>query len=185
MHPMSEVIADSLWLKRISADLIGLLAICGLVLAATGIYGISSYAAAQRKKEMGIRMAFGADRYDVFGLVMKETCRLAIAGSFVGCMAAAVVARVATNISYLSLAMAATQSRYALDPRAFVLSSLFLFIVAATASYAPPDGPSTRTRQRSCNTSSQSDKVVAETSAAEESQLLCLRSCDLPKVQSM
>ena len=114
MHPMSEVIADSLWLQRISADLIGLLAICGLILAATGIYGITSYAAAQRKKEMGIRMAFGADRYDVFGLVMKETCRLALTGSVVGCMAAGGGAR-GTNI-YLSPAMAATQSRMLSTP---------------------------------------------------------------------
>jgi predicted permease len=137
MHPMSEVIADSLWLERISADLIGLLAICGLVLAATGIYGITSYAAAQRKKEMGIRMAFGADRNQVFGLVMKETYRLALAGSFVGCVAAAVIARVATNISYLSPGMATTQSRNPLHPGAFVLSSLFLFVVAVVASYVP------------------------------------------------
>jgi putative ABC transport system permease protein len=48
MHPMSEVIAYSLWLKRISADLIGLIAICGLVLAATGICGITSYGSAQK-----------------------------------------------------------------------------------------------------------------------------------------
>jgi putative ABC transport system permease protein len=137
MHPMGELIADSLWLKRISADLIGLIAVCGMILAATGIYGITFYAAAQRKKEMGIRMAFGADRKHVFGLVMKETCRLALAGSIVGCIAAAVVARVATNISYLSPEMASTQSRDALHPGAFVLSSLVLFAVASLASYAP------------------------------------------------
>jgi predicted permease len=137
MHPMSEVMADSLWLKRISADLIGLIAICGLVLAATGIYGITSYAAAQRKKEMGIRMAFGADRRDVFGLVMKETCRLALVGSIAGCIAAAMVARLATNISYLSPGVASTQSRDAIHPWAFVLSSLFLFMVAGAATYAP------------------------------------------------
>jgi putative ABC transport system permease protein len=137
MQPMAAVVADSLWLKRISADLIGLIAICGLVLAATGIYGITSYAAAQRKKEMGIRMAFGANRNDIFGLVMQETCWLAFAGSLVGCVAAAIVARMATNISYLSPGMAATESRDALHPSAFVLSSLFLFAVAAAASYAP------------------------------------------------
>ncbi len=137
MHPMSEVVAESLWLKRVSADLIGLIAICGLVLAATGIYGITSYAAAQRKKEMGIRMAFGADRKDVFGLVMRETCRLALAGSIFGCIAAAVAAHLATNISYLSPGLASTQSRDALHPGVFVLSSLFLFFVAAAATYAP------------------------------------------------
>jgi ABC-type antimicrobial peptide transport system permease subunit len=137
MQPMGAVLADSLWLRRISADLIGLISVCGLVLAATGIYGITSYAAAQRKKEMGIRMAFGADRNDVFGLVMKETCRLALAGCLVGCVAAAVAARMATNISYLAPEMAATQSRSSLHPEVFVLSSVFLFAVAAGASYAP------------------------------------------------
>jgi len=137
MQPMTQVVTDSLWLKRISADLIGLIAICGLVLAATGIYGITSYAAAQRKKEMAIRMAFGADRTDVFTLVMKETCRLALAGSVLGCTAAAIVARAATNISYLSPEMASTQARDALHPVAFVLSCLFLFVVAGAATYAP------------------------------------------------
>ena len=137
MQPMGAVVADSLWLRRISADLIGLIAVCGLVLAATGIYGITSYAAAQRRKEMGIRMAFGANRKDVFGLVMKETCRVALAGCVVGWVAAVAVARMATNISYLSPEMAATQSRFSLHPEVFVLSSLFLFAVAAGASYAP------------------------------------------------
>jgi predicted permease len=137
MRPMGSVVADSLWLRRISADLIGLIAVCGLLLAATGIYGITSYAVAQRRKEMGIRMAFGADRNDVFGLVMKETCRLAVAGCLVGCVVAVVVARLATNISYLSPEMAATQSRSSLHPELFGLSSLFLFAVAVGASYAP------------------------------------------------
>jgi hypothetical protein len=137
MQPMTQVVADSLWLRRISADLIGLIAICGLVLAATGIYGITSYAAAQRKKEMAIRMAFGADRTNIFSLVMKETCRLAFAGTLLGCAAAAIGARAATNISYLSPEMASTQARDALHPMAFVLSSLFLFAVAVAAAYAP------------------------------------------------
>jgi putative ABC transport system permease protein len=137
MHPMGQVIADSLRLKRISADLIGLIAICGLVLAATGIYGITSYAAARRKKEMGIRMAFGANRSDVFGLVMRETGWLALIGSVTGCIAATMAARVATNISYLSPGLASTQSRDGLHPGDFVLSSLVLFVVAAAATYAP------------------------------------------------
>ena len=137
MQLMGAVVADSLWLKRISADLIGLIAVCGLVLAATGIYGITTYAAAQRKKEMAIRMAFGADHSEVFGLMMKETCRLALAGSIMGCTTAVIVSRAATNISYLSPEMEFTRSRDSLHPLAFVFSSLFLFAVAVAASYAP------------------------------------------------
>jgi ABC-type lipoprotein release transport system permease subunit len=82
-------------------------------------------------------MAFGAGRNDVFGLVMKETWWLALAGSAIGCIAAVIVARAATNISYLSPEMASTQSRDALHPGAFILSSLFLYAVANVASYAP------------------------------------------------
>ena len=102
-----------------------------------GNLGITSYATAQRKKEMAIRMTFGADRTDVFSLVLKETCRLALAGSVLGCTAAAIVARAATNISSLSPEMASTQARDALDPVAFVLSCLLLFAVAGAATYAP------------------------------------------------
>jgi len=137
MHPMSDVIADSLWLKRISADLIGLIATCGLVLAATGIYGITFYAAAQPKKEIGIRMALGADRRNIFGLVVGGTCWLTLVEAIAGCIAAAMAVHMATNIAYLSPEFASTQSRDAIHPGVFVLSSLFLFVVAAAATYAP------------------------------------------------
>jgi predicted permease len=137
MQPMTEVIADSLWLKRLSADLLGLVAALAIVLAGAGIYGVMSYSVSLRMKEMGIRMAFGASRRNVFGLIMAETCRLALLGSALGFVAAFIASRLATSTVYLAPSLASTQSKDSLNPASFVVSSLFLFAIAICASYAP------------------------------------------------
>jgi putative ABC transport system permease protein len=137
MQSMTEVIADSLWLKRLSADLLGLVAVVAIILAGTGIYSVMSYSVSQRKKEVGIRIAFGADRGDVLGLVMGEACRLALLGSVLGCAVAFIAGHVAMNTSYLAPSLASSQSQNALNPVAFVASSLFLSAIAIFASYAP------------------------------------------------
>jgi ABC-type antimicrobial peptide transport system permease subunit len=137
MVSMNEVIADSLWIKRLSAVLIGLVAALAIALAGAGIYGVMSYSVSQRMKELGIRIAFGANRRDVFSLIMRETCLLALLGSVLGCVAAVVVGRIATSMVYLSPSLASSQSQDTLHPGAFVGSSLFLFAVAICASYAP------------------------------------------------
>jgi putative ABC transport system permease protein len=137
MHSMTEVIADSLWLKRLSADLLGLVAALAIILAAAGIYSVMSYSVSRRLKEMGIRMAFGASRRDVFGLIMAETSRLALIGSALGFIAAFIASRVALSTVYLAPSLASTQSKDSLNPMAFAISSLFLFAVVVCASYAP------------------------------------------------
>ena len=137
MQSMTGVIADSLWLKRLSAALIGLLAGLAILLAGAGIYSVMSYSVSQRRKEVGIRVAFGADRRDVLGLITGETCRLAVLSSVLGCAAAFVVGRLATPTVYLSPWQASSQFQDRLSPAAFLLSSLFLFCVAISASYIP------------------------------------------------
>jgi len=96
-----------------------------------------SYSFSQRRKELGIRIAFGADRRDVLGLIMGETCRLAVLGSVLGCAAAFLAGRLATRMVYLSPWLASSVSHDSLSPAAFLLSSLFLFAVALFASLAP------------------------------------------------
>jgi putative ABC transport system permease protein len=96
-----------------------------------------SYSVSTRKKEIGIRIAFGADRRDVLGLIMGETCRLAVLGSVLGCGAAFVAGHLATHMVYLSPEQASSQFQDSLSPVAFLLSSLFLFCVAMSASYVP------------------------------------------------
>jgi predicted permease len=137
MESMTAVMADSLWLKRLSATLIGLVAVLAIVLAGTGIYSVMSYSVNQRKKEVGIRIAFGADRRDVLGLIIGETCRFATLGSVVGCAVALVAGQLAVHTVYLSPEQASSQVQDSLSPAAFLLSSLFLFCVAISASYVP------------------------------------------------
>jgi predicted permease len=137
MQPMTEVVADSLWLKRLSATLIGLVAILAILLAGAGIYSVMSYSVSQRRKEVGIRIAFGADRRDVLGLIMGETCRLAVLGSVLGCSAAFIAGRLATQTVYLTPWLASSVSHESLSPAAFLLSSLFLFGIAMCASLGP------------------------------------------------
>lgn len=136
MQSMSDVVFDSLLLKRLSATLIGVVAMLAIVLAATGIYSVMSYSVSRRRKEVGIRIAFGADRRDVFGLIMGETCRLAILGSML-CAAALIAGHLATHMVYLSPGLASSQSQDSLSPAPFIVSSLFLFCIALCASYAP------------------------------------------------
>jgi putative ABC transport system permease protein len=137
MQSMTGVMADSLWLKRLSASLIGLVATLSIALAGVGIYSVMSYSVSRRTKELGIRIAFGANPRAVLGLIMGETGHLAVLGSVLGCTAAFGAARLATHAVYLAPSLASSESQEALNPAAFVVSSLFLFCVAVCASYVP------------------------------------------------
>jgi ABC-type antimicrobial peptide transport system permease subunit len=115
----------------------GLVAGLALLLAAAGIYSVMSYSAARRKKEVAVRMAFGATRGHIFRLILGETCRLALLGCLLGCFAAFFACKAAMSISYLSPGLSTSQSHEPLHPGAFILSSSFLFLVAIVAAYTP------------------------------------------------
>jgi len=137
VQSMNNVVAGSLWLQRLSATLIGLVAVLAILLAGAGIYSVMSYSVSQRTKELGIRIAFGANRRDVFRLIMGETFRLVIFGSVLGCAAGLVAGHLATHTVYISPEQASSLSQDGLSPAAFLFSSLFLFAAALIASYAP------------------------------------------------
>ncbi|HKF51348.1 MAG TPA: ABC transporter permease [Candidatus Acidoferrales bacterium] len=138
IESMTAVVSDSLWRSRISASLIGLLAILAIGLAGTGIYSVMSYSVSQRTHEMGIRMALGANPRDVLRLILRETCLLASFGSLLGCVAAFAAGRIAMNQVYLAPSVATSQDQtMSLHPAAFIISSLFLFGVAVSACYIP------------------------------------------------
>ena len=109
----------------IGSAIIGIL---GLLMAAVGIYGTVSFAVTQRTQELGIRMALGAQRGDVLGLVLRETMRPAGIGLTLGFAGAAGVSRLLSSLLF---------GMSALDPAAFLGASGFLAAVAMLAGYVP------------------------------------------------
>jgi putative ABC transport system permease protein len=125
---MEEVIADSVARQRFSMWLLGIFAGLALVLAAVGIYGVMSYSVAQRTREIGIRMALGAQRSDVLKMTIGGGLRLVLMGAAIGLAAALVLTRV---MSSLLFGVSPT------DPLTFVSISIVLISVAVLASYVP------------------------------------------------
>jgi putative ABC transport system permease protein len=93
VRTMEEVVHESLSNDRFNALLFGAFAILALVLAAIGIYGVMSFVVAQRSHEIGLRMALGAGRSQVVGLVMREGMTTALLGTALGFVGAYLVGR--------------------------------------------------------------------------------------------
>jgi predicted permease len=108
--------------------LLGAFAALGLVLAAVGVYGVTSYSVVQRTGEIGIRMALGAQRRDVLWLVLNKGLRLSLLGALIGLAGAWAVSRL------LAAAVPTLPSR---DPVTFVGVTLALIAAALLACYLP------------------------------------------------
>jgi putative ABC transport system permease protein len=111
--------------------LLGVFAGLALLLASVGIYGVISYSVAQRAREIGIRMALGAHKRDVFRMVLGQGLRLALAGLLIGIAAALILIRLLTSLSSLVYGVGTS------DPLTFVTVSLVLSGVAVLACYIP------------------------------------------------
>jgi predicted permease len=114
--------------SRIAAWVLGGFGLLALLLAGIGIYGVVSYGAAQRTREIGVRMALGASERDVLGLVLWDGLIVIGAGLAIGLLLAAAATRVIAAFLY---GVGAT------DPLTFVIVPLLLGAVALVASYIP------------------------------------------------
>ena len=117
-----------LWSARMIAGLMTALGCLGLLLAAVGLYGVMSYAVARRTREIGIRMALGAQARDMLKMIIGQGLRLTLAGVAIGLAAALVVARLVANLLY---------GVSARDPITFLVVPLALAAVAWLACYIP------------------------------------------------
>ena len=97
---MEEMVADSGSLRRFGMWLIGVFAILALTLAGLGIYGVMAYSVSQRTREIGIRIALGAQGWNVLRLIMEQGARLALAGVVVGLVGAVALTRVMTSLLF-------------------------------------------------------------------------------------
>jgi len=125
---MSEIMAQSVAPRRLTLSLFSLFAIVALMLAAVGIYGVIAYTVGQRTREIGIRMALGAQPRDVLKLVVGQGMLLALIGVGLGLMAALVLTRLMA-----SLLFGVRPS----DPMTFASIALLLGGVALVACYLP------------------------------------------------
>lgn len=126
--PMDEVLALSLAQPELWAGLLAVFAILAVVLAAVGLYGVVSYLVAERTHEMGIRMALGAKRSDVFSLVVKQGLRLTLGGTLIGIPCALGAAQLLVHL---------VPSVRPGDPSTLTAVSALLLSVAFAASYIP------------------------------------------------
>lgn len=125
---MTEHMKLSLFPARAVAALLAAFGLLALALAAIGIYGVMSYSVAQRTREVGIRMALGAQRGDVLKMMLSQGMKLAAIGMAIGLAAAFVLTRLLANLLY---GVSST------DAIAFIGVSLLLGIVVLLACFIP------------------------------------------------
>jgi putative ABC transport system permease protein len=129
---MEAVVAESLAGSRFQTVLLGIFAAVALILAAIGVYGVISYSVTQRTHEIGIRMALGARRVEVLGLVVRQGMALVLAGVVAGlALALLLVWWLAERLTSL------IYGGRALDPLTFVAVPLVLLAVALLANWLP------------------------------------------------
>ena len=128
IRSMAAFVARSLLKRKFTMTLLSIFASLALTLAAVGLYGVMSYSVAQRTREIGIRMALGAQRADVLKLIVKQGMFLTGIGVLLGMAASFGLTRLVSNLLF---GVSAT------DAATFVALSILLFSVALLACWLP------------------------------------------------
>jgi putative ABC transport system permease protein len=131
---MDEIKARAMATERFQMTLLSMFAAIGLLLAAAGIYGLIAYSVAQRTREIGIRMALGAEAEQVRKMVVFQGMRLAVIGVAVGLVAAFALTRLMASFLF------GVQAR---DPVVFVAMPVLLTVVSIVAVWLPARRAST------------------------------------------
>jgi len=128
VNSMDHLIEQSTGSRRFAMLLLAGFAMLAMTLASIGLYGVMSYTVTQRARELGVRLALGADSREVLGLVLLQGLKLALTGVAIGLLTAFAVTRVMKNMLF---------NLSATDPLTFLAIALLLVAVALVASYLP------------------------------------------------
>lgn len=128
VRTLLEHVGRSLYVERMESVILGTLGVLALILTAIGVYGVVTYSVTQRTRELGIRMALGAQRKDVFNLVLRKGLMLVAWGSAIGLLACYWLSRLIANQLY---------GIDANDPATLISVAAVLIVVALLASYIP------------------------------------------------
>jgi predicted permease len=131
VQTMQQIISSSMSEQRFPMMLLGGFAGLALLLASVGIYGMISYSIAQRVREIGIRMALGADKARVLRLFVGQELKLVLSGIAIGIIGALMLTRTLKSFSHLLYGVGSQ------DPLTFATVSIVLIAVAALAGYIP------------------------------------------------
>jgi ABC-type antimicrobial peptide transport system permease subunit len=124
---MREVLFRNMWTARLGAMLLAVFGLLAVTLTSVGIYGVMAYSVSRRTREIGIRMALGAEHADVLRMVLRQGLKLTSLGVSLGLLAAFASTRLIANLLYVSPT----------DGPTFASISLLLAAVAMAASFLP------------------------------------------------
>ena len=125
---IQQILSQALWPPRMGGLLLALFGALALVLSAVGVYGVLSYSVNQQTREIGLRMALGAQRGDVMRLILGQGLRLTVVGLGLGILAALALMRVLVSLLF---------DVRAYDPSTYTTVTLLLTAVALLACYIP------------------------------------------------
>ncbi len=128
VRTMQDVYEKSLARTSFTLVMLGIAGAMALALGIVGIYGVISYTVAQRQREIGIRLALGAQRGDVLQMILRQGAQMALAGVVIGVAGAFALTRLMTNLLFGVTAH---------DPLTYGAVAALLFVVALLACYIP------------------------------------------------
>ncbi len=128
---LAQFVDEALWIERASAMLFSAFGALALGLAVVGVYGVLAEAVAQRRREMGVRMAIGADRFDVLRTVFRDGLKLVAIGVVCGTLATWMVMKLTTTVSSQLHGVDVT------DPKIYFAAAVVLFLGALAGFLVP------------------------------------------------
>lgn len=128
IRPMEALVSDALGPERFVTMLLGLFAALAMVLAVVGLYGVVSYGVSRRLREMGVRLALGAEDGDIRGLVLRQSLTMVLVGLILGVAGGLALTRLMKNLLF---------NVSSTDPWTYGIVAVVLAIVAAAASALP------------------------------------------------